>query len=147
MSQYIVDSTRTVDGSQRFVLAIPLAVTMVFCFAFVAMVHPSKKSDGVSAAQGADNTKSSSNSLPAIPMTTASATTLSATETSTNNSSSASGDSSNSSNQPSNTNANGSTPATTAAPSTPKTTAPQSASQNHGSSPVVIRVGKTKIKL
>lgn len=66
MHQYVVDNSREAANSQRLLLALPLAIIMVFCFGFVAMVHPAKEKSEVSASTGSSDSAKAANQLPPI---------------------------------------------------------------------------------
>lgn len=66
MSQYIVDSSRTAANSQPWLIGAPLAITMVFCFCFVAF-GPHKNTNNVSAST-TNNTSDTDDSVPLPPI-------------------------------------------------------------------------------
>lgn len=76
MSQYVVDSSRTVPSSQPWLIGAPLAITMVFCFCFVALA-PNKHSNTVNISAGSSADSDHASPLPPIGMSSAAVQTLS----------------------------------------------------------------------
>ena len=78
--QYQVYNPLQADNSQRLLIGVPLAITLVFCFGFVAM-NPNKPSASISASSKDDTSDSANEAapsqLPEIPAGVVPAQTLS----------------------------------------------------------------------
>lgn len=142
--QYQVNNPLQADNSQRLLIGVPLAITLVFCFGFVAM-NPNKQSASISASTQDDASDSADKTtpaqLPAIPAGVVPAQTLSTEGEAT---AGASDNSSSSGNGTGATSGNGTgmSPTPVAAASTPKSSNPQ-ASTNSARQTITSKVNVT----
>lgn len=130
--QYQVYNPLQADNSQRLLIGVPLAITLVFCFGFVAM-NPNKPSASISASSKDDTSDSANEAapsqLPEIPAGVVPAQTLSTEgEASAGASDTTSSSTSNSTSSASTT--PGASPAPVAAASSPTSSNPQTSNNS-----------------